>query len=533
MSQKSPDDVSTAVRRKSAPLLQGPRLAPALTIVSHPNAERVGDWCLLDPFPIGREAAITRNAPAFVRPGSLLGAPLADIFVSRRPIRLVSAGERRVRIVAEEGSTELAVDGRAVRALELGPDELSAGVSLELAERIVLLFRLFDTTADIGSDSMGMVGQSEGIVAARKAIRSIADLHVPVLVRGETGTGKELVARAIHESSPRRAGPFVSVNMAAIPKELAAAELFGVQKGAFTGATREREGLFSAARGGTLFLDEVGEAPPEVQTMLLRVLESGEMSPVGGYSPTRTDARLIAATDADLEDHIREGRFKAPLLHRLAGFTVRLPPLRERPEDIGPLLHHFAREELTAIGEEDRLCPSDPRADAWMPAPLASLLLRHTWPGNIRELRNVTRQLVFSNRGRQTLQIDPLLAAMLSSSIAPLPLARSGQRAVAESPTPRRKPAEVSEEELLEALRQHHWDLATAADALGIPRSSMYELVERMPNVRTAGKLSREEIEHSYRAHGGDVDAMVAELCVSRRALSRRLKEMGLVAKGK
>src|SRR5262249_37195786 len=150
----------------------------------------------------------------------------------------------------------------------------------------------------------------------RRAVQAVVDLHVPVLIRGETGTGKELVARAIHLHGPRRAKPFVSVNLGAIPRDLAAAELFGAQKGAFTGAVRDREGLFAAARGGTLFLDEVGEAPPEVQVMLLRVLETGEMTPVGGYSPVKTDVRLIAATDANLEEHIREGRFKAPLLHR-------------------------------------------------------------------------------------------------------------------------------------------------------------------------------------------------------------------------
>ena len=199
-----------------------------------------------------------------------------------------------------------------------------------------------------------MVGESAALRQVRAHVERIADLPVPVLVRGETGTGKELVARAVHLRSPRRDGPFVSVNLGAIPRDLAAAELFGAVRGAYTGAAQDRPGFFRAARGGTLFLDEVGEAPPEVQAMLLRVLESGEMYPVGGQAPVATDVRLIAATDADLEERIRDGRFKAPLLHRLAGYEIRLPPLRERREDIGPLFVHFAREELERIGEAGR-----------------------------------------------------------------------------------------------------------------------------------------------------------------------------------
>ncbi|XXU13994.1 sigma-54 dependent transcriptional regulator [Sorangium sp. So ce861] len=521
------------MRRQRATEMQGARLAPALTIVAHPNAARAGDTHVLDPFPPGREAAISRSAPELIKPGRALGAPLADVFVSRKPFRLRSLGEGRIRLIVEEGSTEVVVGGQPCRRLDLGPADLAAGVLLELAGRVLLLLHLRDTTEEDGADTLGMVGNSAGLRSVRKAIESIVDLHVPVLIRGETGTGKELVARAIHQHSPRRAGPFVSVNLGAVPRDLAAAELFGAQRGAFTGATRDREGLFAAARGGTLFLDEVGEAPPEVQVMLLRVLETGEMTPVGSHVPVRTDARLIAATDANLEDHIRDGRFKAPLLHRLAGYVVRLPPLRERREDIGPLFYHFAREELLAIGEEHRLSPQDPYAEAWLPAPLASLLVRHAWPGNIRELRNVTRQIVIGSRGRDRLRIEPRLSAELSSGAPPLPAQPMSLASAAEPPSPRRKAADVTEEQLQNALREHAWDLKTAADALRIPRSSIYDLVDRLPNVRTAGKLTAEEIERCYRTCEGDVEAMVATLQVSRRALSRRLKEMGLTPKGK
>jgi two-component system nitrogen regulation response regulator GlnG len=319
----------------------------------------------------------------------------------------------------------------------------------------------------------------------------------------------------------------VSVNLGAVPRELAAAELFGAVRGAYTGVTRDRDGLFRAAHGGTLFLDEVGEAPPEVQVLLLRVLETGELYPVGGNTPVPIDVRVIAATDAELEEHIRAGRFKAPLLHRLAGYEVRVPPLRERREDIGLLLVHFARAELQATGEEHRLRPEDPRSEPWLGAELASLLVRYHWPGNIRQLRNMTRQLVIASRGLPQLSLDPRLAAELKAAGAP-----PDPPPPALEPAPpqraRRRPADVSEAELLEALRAASWDPRAAADRLGIARPSIYDLVERHPHLHIAGDLDAAEIRRAFDDCGGDVNAMVERLRVSRRALRRRLRELGL-----
>jgi two-component system nitrogen regulation response regulator GlnG len=536
-------DASTAIPR-------GPRgeptadLTPALTIAAHPNPARVGERLVLGGLAAGREVSLSRSAPDFHRAGSALGAPLADPFVSRHPIRLASAPDRRIRITGD-GSTAVAIAGGGGPhdAVELGPLEPGAGVPIVLADRVVLVLHLVESGADDGGgDPMDMIGRGIGIARLRRAIAHIADLEVPVLVRGETGTGKELVARALHARGPRRRGPFVSVNLGAIPKELAAAELFGAVRGAYTGAARDRDGLFRAARGGTLFLDELGEAPPEVQVMLLRVLETGELYPVGGDAPIATDVRVIAATDADLDAQIRDGRFKAPLLHRLAGHELHLPPLRERPEDLGLLFHHFAREELATIGELERLAPADPLAEPWLPPPIALRLLRYRWPGNIRQLRNVTRQLVIGSRGRAQLQIEPRLAADLDAGALPAPVREAAAAATADgTPTPppvkpspaRRRPAEVTEPELIAALRASAWDLKAAADHLGIPRASIYDVIERCPNVRTAGDLTAAEIERCHRECAGDLDRMAERLEVSRRALGRRVKELGLeVAKG-
>jgi len=539
MNQSGIDDVSTAVG--SVRSVEAPGLVPALTILSHPLAHRVGERFVLDAVAAGREVSLSRNAPDFTKPGRVLGTPLGDPFVSRKPIRFAPGPGGRVRLFIDAGATPVIAGAPVEGSTEFTAEDLSHGIPLELAERVVLLLHLFDPEASVAADSLGMVGESAGIRRVQATIERIADLHVPVLIRGETGTGKELVARAIHDKSPRRGGPFVSVNLGAIPRELAAAELFGSIKGAYSGATRDREGLFRAAHGGTLFLDEIGESPPEVQVMLLRVLETGELYPVGADKPVATQVRLIAATDANLEEHIREGRFKAPLLHRLAGYEVRLPPLRERREDIGLLFYHFAHEELAAIGELHWLSPADPYAKAWLPAPLAAQLVRYAWPGNIRQLRNLTRQIVIGSRGRSQLQLDPRLAEELAALVPSTPSTPSapsvrGEASLSPSPSvpgmaARRKPSEVTEHELVETLRACAWDLKAAADRLRIPRPSIYDLIDKSPNIRTAGDLEADEITRCFHDCEGDLDAMVARLEVSKRALSRRVKELGLVGR--
>jgi two-component system nitrogen regulation response regulator GlnG len=454
--------------------------------------------------------------------------PLNDPFLSRQPIRFTPRAHGGVKISVEVGGTSVIVGTLLTHAKELSAEELASGVPIELADRVVLLLHRFDRDAADTTDSLGMVGDGAGIRRVRTAIERVVDLAVPVLIRGETGTGKDLVARAIHDRGPRRDRPFVSVNLGAISRDLAPAELFGATRGAYTGATREREGLFRAAHGGTLFLDEMGEAAPDVQAMLLRVLETGEMYPVGADRPVAVQVSVIAATDANLEEQIRDGRFKAPLLHRLSGYEVRIPPLRERREDIGVLLHHFAREELAAVGELHRLGTDDPYAKPWLPAQLAAQLVRSAWPGNIRQLRNMTRQLVIESRGLAQIRLDPRRAEELAGT-AWTPRSTEPVVPLALGTVKRRKPSAVTEAELLDAVRVCAWDLKAAADRLRIPRPSIYDLIDKSPNIRTAGDLSADEIAQSFHACGGDLDAMVAQLQVSKRALSRRLKELGLL----
>ena len=516
----------------SPPIATAP--VPALTIVWHPLALRAGERYVLHALASGGEVGLSRNWPDFALPGSGGAESLSDPYISRKPILLRGTPSGGVLLVTGADGTRL-VCGQVVveDQHEITREALGRGVPITLAGRVVLLLHMVEPTVGAGVSALGMVGESAGIRRVRIHVERVADVNVPVLIRGETGTGKELVARAVHEKSPRRGGPFVGVNLAAIPKELAVAELFGASKGAFTGATRDREGFFQAARGGTLFLDELGEAPPDVQAMLLRVLETGEMYPVGASAPVSADVRLIAATDANLEGQIRQGRFKAPLLHRLSGYEISIPPLRLRREDIGVLVYHFAKEELAAIGESHRLNTSDPYTDPWLPPTLATRLVTYDWPGNIRQLRNVVRRIVIGNRGQATTQLDPQLDAELSATAHPstppqsLP-AQSSAAPAASPPVPRRKPSEVSEEALVAALRTAAWDLKAAADELGIPRPSIYDLIKHHPHIRTAGDLSSNEIERCFHECEGDLDRMVSKLEVSKRALQRRLKELGL-----
>ncbi len=532
MRDKALLDISTINRAKQSAGPQGPGPIPALTVVSHPVLDRVGDRLLLEALPLGRQVAVSRTEPDFLRPGEAMGWPLSDPGLSRSKPLLLTPGSRpgAIRLEASEGS-QVVVPGAASQGpWEFSTEQVASGVPLELAERVVLLLHLADPTAKEKVDALGMVGTSIGIHQVRRHIEQVADLGVPVLIRGETGSGKELIAQAIHRSSRRRDKAFITVNLGAITKELATAELFGAAKGAYTGAVKDREGFFQAAHGGTLFLDEVAEAPPEVQAMLLRVLETGEIHPVGERTPVKVDVRFIAATDAPLEQQSQEGRFKAPLMHRLGGYTIRVPPLRERREDIGLLFLHFARQQLEALGEGHRLHPVDVAGEPWLPASLASRLVRYGWPGNIRQLHNVTRQIVIGSRGLPSLRLDPALEQDLSGP-APTPV----RPPAAEPPAPpartpaRRKISDYSEEEIVGTLEAKGWEIKKAADQLGVARTTLYDWLERNPQVRRASAMSEEELARHHRECQGDLEAMSQRLKMSRWALLRRLKELGLL----
>ncbi|WP_298216603.1 nitrogen regulation protein NR(I) [Acidocella sp.] len=231
-------------------------------------------------------------------------------------------------------------------------------------------------------EALPLIGRSPSMQEIYRIIARLTTTDLTVMINGESGAGKELVARALHDYGRRRQGPFVAINMAAIPRELIESELFGHERGAFTGATNRHIGRFEQAAGGTLFLDEIGDMPPEAQTRLLRVLQEGEFTAVGGRQPIRANARIVAATHRDLRALIRAGQFREDLFYRLNVVPIRLPPLRERPDDIPALAQHFLNK---AQAEGLPAKTIDPAAMA--------LLSAYRWPGNVRELENVIRRL--------------------------------------------------------------------------------------------------------------------------------------------
>jgi two-component system nitrogen regulation response regulator GlnG len=480
-------DVET-VEPASTDELEPDRFETVLTIAGHSDVARVGEVAQVE-GPI----EVSRVSPEFAPPGSSDMFPLADPAISRKPV-VIDPGEH-------------------------GEEELARGVTIELGGRAVLLLHKRRVVRRVGQ-TLDLIGESSQIHALRQEILRIADLRVPVLIRGETGTGKELVAQALHRASSNEHGPYLSVNMAAIHASVAASELFGHRKGAFTGADQDREGYFARADRGTLFMDEIGETPIEVQVMLLRTLETGAIQPVGG-GERLVDVRLITATDADLEALVKSGGFRAPLLHRLAGYDIRVPTLRERRDDIGRLLIHFLREELEKLGALERLTLENPSARPWLGADVVAHLVRYDWPGNIRQLRNVARQLAITHHDGFT-RVDETLQRLLPSEseaireeIAPKPTSKQ-----------RRKPSDVTEDELAAALKRNKWKLEQTADELSLSRASLYMLIDKSSRFRKAKDLTKEELLAAHAEANGDLDRMSEVLEVSKGGLRLRMKEI-------
>ncbi|MDJ0840300.1 MAG: sigma 54-interacting transcriptional regulator [Acidobacteriota bacterium] len=517
MSQ-APHDLATTRPRKGKPRDREAAPVPCLTILTHPLPLRIGDRCLLGG---GRQSlALSRSEPDFKAPDRLLGAPLDDPFISRKPLRLAPTPSGDLVLHRDGSSTEVTLDDQSLAvSLHISRAELERGAVLTIAERVVLLAHLVVPRDVQGRQEFGILGFNDHIQHLRAEIRRVADLKTPVLLRGASGTGKELAAAAIHACGPP-GRPFVCVNMAAIPPNLAASELFGAVKGSFTGANRDQLGYIRQAHGGTLFLDEVGETPAEVQVMLLRTLETGEVAPVGAQRAVQVETRLVAATDADLEGMMELESFKKPLFHRLAGYEICLPPLSQRKDDLGRLFLHFAREVLAETGELEHLTPLDVPDYPWLPASLMERLLTYHWPGNVRQLRNLTRQILIANRGREQLQLPPKIQEQLADTPSPTTSAPAARA--------KRKPSQWSEQEVIEVMESQRWDIKASAAVLGISRGSLYSLIRKSGRLCMAGDLDRPQLEESIRLHGGDIRGMVDHLRVSEGALRKRINDLGL-----
>jgi transcriptional regulator with GAF, ATPase, and Fis domain len=310
-----------------------------------------------------------------------------------------------------------------------------------------------------------IVGRSAALREALDGAAKVAPTETTVLITGESGTGKELVALAIHHASQRADGPFLAVNCAALPETLLESELFGHERGAFTGADRQKPGRFERAAGGTLFLDEIGELSPAMQAKLLRVLQEHEFERVGGTTTLRTDVRVIAATNRDLEQAVDAGTFRADLYYRLNVFAVKLPTLRERGDDVRVLAEHFGREMAPSMGKET----VDFTADA------LAMLAAHPWRGNIRELRNAVERALIVCDGELITARDLALSAPASAAAA----GPAEPPPVSTVPARPRTLADLEREQILEALDKAEGKKARAARLLGLTRSQLYTRLER------------------------------------------------------
>jgi Nif-specific regulatory protein len=350
--------------------------------------------------------------------------------------------------------------------------KLLAVVAGMLAARI-RLFQLESAVARSNLDDLppfvpdterfpGVVGRSVRWTSVLEMVMRVAPSRATVFLRGESGTGKEVVARAIHDHSPRAGRPLVVVNCAALPESLAESELFGHERGAFTGAVQAQPGRFELADGGTLFLDEVGELPPSTQVKLLRAIQERQFERVGGRRTVTVDVRLVAATNRDMEAAVREGRFRLDLYHRLSVIELRLPPLRERPEDLAPLAEHFLGELGTEHGREVRLSEAALKE-----------LERQAWPGNVRQLRNVLERAVVSARGALLGPEDLDLGQIggMGGTSSPSPERSPGTPSTSDGSAPGIAAADPEQEEAIRvraALERCGYVQAKAARQLGM-----------------------------------------------------------------
>jgi two-component system NtrC family response regulator len=376
---------------------------------------------------------------------------------------LVSDSSAKVIIVSGQGEKQ-----NALRAVGEGAyDFLCKPVEMEelklVLRRCIYVGQLEKEFLDLQQnrrvdDFEQMLGSSPQMQAVFSFIRKVGPTTAPVLILGDSGTGKEMAALAIHRRSPSKKGPFVPINCNAIPENLLESELFGHEKGAFTGAHMQRKGLIETAAGGTLFLDEIGELPAPIQVKLLRFLQEQTFQRVGGRQEIKVDTRVVAATNLNLKQAVADGKFREDLYYRLAVVVLALPPLRERGDDISLLATEFLQRYSVRNGKSGLVfTPETLRA-----------INRHSWPGNVRELQNRIQRAVIMANGKRVTVSDLEL-----EGLAPLPLS-----------TLREAREEVEKELVEQALRRHGGKITAAATELGISRPTLYELMEKLGVIR-------------------------------------------------
>jgi DNA-binding NtrC family response regulator len=501
--------------------------AVVVEILFHPDLRRVGERLVLGVAgseQAARELEFGRESPLFRGAGWGDARPLADPCISRRQLLVRWLPSRQGFEVRQETESRRQVRFFSGEGAPIGdaPGVIPPGSIVAIGDRVLLLCTIRPTEV-IGPD-LGMVGESRGMVALRSQIRALAGTNDTALITGETGVGKELVAKALHEASRRRKGPFLVVNCAAVPEALIESELFGHAKGAFSGAVTAKEGLFRAASGGTLFLDEIGELPLLMQAKLLRVLQEHKVRPVGESQERPVDVRIVTATNRDLGAEVAAGKFRADLYSRLEGPMLAIPPLRDRRDDIPRLFVHFL---AARVAEEQR--SGQASSLAWLlqdpgsqspPIPMEFVLrlLGRDWARNVRELEKAVAAVAALNRGAKSFQAPPLDQGP----------ARAQDRISAPpgEPISAAKPA-ITEAVLVRELEANDHVQGRVARALGISRTTLDKWLREL-GISRPKDIPRDAIEAALQETGGDIEQMARILKVSVRGLKLRMTELGL-----
>jgi two-component system, NtrC family, nitrogen regulation response regulator GlnG len=396
--------------------------------------------------------------------------------------------ELRVIVMSAQNTLLTAVKATERGAFEYLPKPFDLRELVSVVERALSAPPIAPDDDGIDDEQLPLIGRSPAMQEIYRAIARLMGTDLSVLITGESGTGKELVARALHDFGKRRSGPFVAINMAAIPRELIESELFGHERGAFTGAAQRSAGRFEQAKGGTLFLDEIGDMPFEAQTRLLRVLQEGEYTSVGGRAPIRADSRIIAATHRDLSQLIRQGVFREDLFYRLNVAPIRIPPLRERAADIPALARHFA-----AQASKEGL-PAKMLDESAM-----ERLRGYRWPGNVRELENLIRRLA-ALYSQEVIGVDVIEAELAS---APASLA-----------------TEASNDESLGTAVERHINDYFVAHKGAMPAAGLYDRILR--------EIERPLIVATLVATRGNQIKAAHVLGLNRNTLRKKIRELDI-----
>jgi two-component system, NtrC family, nitrogen regulation response regulator NtrX len=373
-------------------------------------------------------------------------------------------------LISGQANIEMAVRATRLGALDFLEKPLTTDKLLVTVENALRLTRLEDENREL-RHRLGkheLVGSSPAMQKLLAQIDRVAASETRVCIIGETGTGKELVARAIHEKSPRRENAFITLNCAAVPAELIESELFGHEKGAFTGAAGRHIGKFEQAEGGTLFLDEIGDMPLTMQAKLLRVLEEGEVERVGADKPIKVSLRVIVATHRNLENRVKTNEFRRDLFHRIYVFPLLLPPLRDRLEDFPDLVANFTRQIAKQNGWKEKTFSKDAIAE----------LRRYSWPGNVRELRNIVERLVLLSAEDIITDEDVRLALPVADTAVLSP--GSAVPASLQQGTLVARTEAFEREVLLAEIRRHNFHMTNVARALGLERSHLYKKCQQL-----------------------------------------------------